>query len=178
VCADIDDFREMAAAEDMAILFYKKGDSGELAKQFIVMLQSPEIQRNMAEQNFAAGVEMTMTRVVRGYLRWFELQRFKRAMCNPAPIPGARSLFPGTRRSDEASPDLRLPWAFLAKHRSNIEDRKVANSAVSHLQIEDPGDGFAWSNSHALEDRSKSGGDYSSPQHRDSSVEALEREVN
>jgi glycosyltransferase involved in cell wall biosynthesis len=31
VCADIDDFREMAAGEDMAIRFYKKGDADDLA---------------------------------------------------------------------------------------------------------------------------------------------------
>jgi hypothetical protein len=140
----------------MAIRFYKKGDADELAKQFIVMLQSPELQQNMAEQNFAAGVEMTMTKVVKGYLRWFELQSFKRAMCNPDPLQGVRSLWSGARGSNESSPDWSLPWAFLAKRQSDIEERKVANSAVNHLQVEDAGDGFAWTNSHALEDRSNS----------------------
>jgi glycosyltransferase involved in cell wall biosynthesis len=127
ICADIDDFREMATGEDMAIRFYKKGDAGELAKQFIVMLKSPELQQNMAEQNFAAGVEMTMTRVVRGYLRWFELHRFKRAMSNAAPFPGIPPLWPEARLSSEASPDWSLPWAFLAKRQNEIEERKVAN---------------------------------------------------
>ena len=159
VCADIDDFREMAAGEDMAIRFYKKGDADELAKQFIVMLQSPELQRTMAEQNFAAGIEMTMTKVVKSYLRWFELQSFKRAMLTPGPTPGVRSLWPRARRSNETSPDWSLPWAFLAKRQNDIEQRKVANSVLNHLQVEDARDGFAWSNSHALKDRSNSEGD-------------------
>lgn len=80
VCADIDDFREMAAGEGMAIRFYKKGDAGDLARQFIVLLKSPQLQCQMAEHNFAAGVEMTMTSVVKNYLRWFELQKCKRSM--------------------------------------------------------------------------------------------------
>jgi hypothetical protein len=149
----------MAAGEDMAIRFYEKGNADELAKQFIVMLQSPELLQNMAEKNFAAGVEMTMTKVVKGYLRWFELQRLKRAICSPAPVPGIRSLWRGVLRSDEASPDWSLPWAFLAKRRNDIEERKAANSAANHLQVEDAGDGFAWSKSHALEDQSNSEGD-------------------
>ena len=33
VCADIPDFREMAAEEDMAILFHKIGDAEHLAEQ-------------------------------------------------------------------------------------------------------------------------------------------------
>lgn len=178
VCADIDDFREMAAGEGMAIHFYKKGDANELAKQFIVMLQSPELQQQMAEQNFAAGVEMTMTKVVRGYLRWFELQSLKRAMRNPAPLQRVRSIWSGARRSNEASPDWSLPWQFLAERQNDIAEQKVANSAVNHLQVEDTGDGFAWRNSNALEDRPNSVGHLSSSQQRDSLAEALERELN
>jgi glycosyltransferase involved in cell wall biosynthesis len=159
VCADIDDFREMAAGEDMAIRFYEKGNADELAKQFIVMLQSPELLQNMAEQNFAAGVEMTMTKVVKGYLRWFELQKLKRAVRSPAPVSGIRSLLRGTLHSSKATPDWSLPLAFQAKHRNAIEEQKVTNSAVVRLQVEDVGDGFSWNKSHALEDRSSSEGD-------------------
>ena len=78
VCADISDFREMAIEEDMAILFHKVGDADDLALQLSTILQSPELEREMAERNFAAGVEMTLSNVVRKYLRWFELQRCKR----------------------------------------------------------------------------------------------------
>ena len=80
VCADIDDFRDMAADEDMAIRFYKVGDATDLADQLITVLRSPELQRSMGQQNFAAGLEMTIGRVVRNYLRWFELNKYKRAL--------------------------------------------------------------------------------------------------
>jgi glycosyltransferase involved in cell wall biosynthesis len=77
VCADLDDFRGMAAGERMAIRFYKKGDpADDLAEQFLaVLLKSPELQRQMAENNFEAGVGMTMSSVVKNYLRWFELNK-------------------------------------------------------------------------------------------------------
>jgi hypothetical protein len=159
VCADIDDFREMAAGEDMAIRFYNRGDPTDLAEQLVAILESPELQRTMAERNFEAGKEMTMTSVVKSYLRWFELQRLKRAMHNPAPNPGVRSPRPGAARSNETSSDWSLPWAFLAKHQNDVKERKVANSVAGPLQVEDAGDDLTWSNSRALEDRSNSDGD-------------------
>ncbi len=80
VCADIDDFRDMATDEDMAVRFYKIGSAADLAEQLTTLLQSPELQRSMGRQNFAAGLEMTIARVVRNYLRWFELNRYKREL--------------------------------------------------------------------------------------------------
>jgi glycosyltransferase involved in cell wall biosynthesis len=78
--ADIEDFRDMGADEEMAIRFYKVGDATDLANQLITVLRSPELQRSMGQQNFAAGLEMTIGRVVRNYLRWFELNKHKRAL--------------------------------------------------------------------------------------------------
>jgi glycosyltransferase involved in cell wall biosynthesis len=78
VCADIPEFREMAADEGMAVRFYKKSDPTHLAEQLAVILQSPELQSEMAERNYAAGVQMNMANVVRNYLRWFELNRCKK----------------------------------------------------------------------------------------------------
>lgn len=86
VSADLPDFRAMASDEDMAIRFYKQGDAVDLADRLISILESPEIERQMAEQNFAAGVEMTMTSVVNNYLRWFELHRCKRALRNESEL--------------------------------------------------------------------------------------------
>jgi glycosyltransferase involved in cell wall biosynthesis len=106
VCADIDDFHDMATGEHMAIRFYKKGNSDDLARQFIAILKSPELQREMAEYNFAAGVEMTMTTVVKNYLRWFELHKCKRAIRNAEVVPGFRRLWFRVLRITEASPDL------------------------------------------------------------------------
>jgi glycosyltransferase involved in cell wall biosynthesis len=80
VGADIEDFRDMGADEDMAIRFYKVGDAADLADQLITVLRSPELQRSMGQPNFAAGLEMTIGRVVRNYLRWFELNKYKRAL--------------------------------------------------------------------------------------------------
>ena len=48
VCADLSDFRDMAADEDMAIDFYKVGDAVDLADKLVAILQSPEQQRQMS----------------------------------------------------------------------------------------------------------------------------------
>ena len=82
VSADVADLREMAVDEDMAVSFYEIGNAADLAAQLITILQSSELQRRMAEHNYTAGVRMTMSCVVRNYLRWFELQRCKKAICN------------------------------------------------------------------------------------------------
>jgi hypothetical protein len=78
----------MVTREKMAVHFYKKGDPDDLAEQFITILKSPDLQRQMAEHNFAAGVDMTMASVVKNYLRWFELHKLKRALRNGAMVPG------------------------------------------------------------------------------------------
>jgi glycosyltransferase involved in cell wall biosynthesis len=93
VCADIGDFRAMAADEDMAISFYRRGDAADLADKLVAILESPDEQQRMAQQNFSAAIRMTMPSVVRQYLRWFELARQKQ---NFGPAP-ALSLF---RRGD------------------------------------------------------------------------------
>jgi glycosyltransferase involved in cell wall biosynthesis len=98
VCADIADLREMAADEDMAVSFYKTGDANDLAEQLITILTSPELQRRMAEHNYAAGVRMTMSCVIRNYLRWFELQKCKKA------IRAGRTVADGALSHDPALP--------------------------------------------------------------------------
>ena len=80
VCADLHDFRAMVADEDMAVRFYAPGNAADLAEQLTAILQSPELEREMAEQNFMAGLEMMIGNVVSNYLRWFKLQRCKRAL--------------------------------------------------------------------------------------------------
>jgi hypothetical protein len=80
-------------------------------------------------------------------------------MRNPAPVQGVRPLRPGERRSNKVTPDWSLPWAFLAKRKNDIAEPNVADVAADHLQVEDTGDGFAWRNSNAFEDRSNSEGD-------------------
>ena len=79
VCADIADFRCMATDDDMAIRFYKMGDSFDLAEKIVDILGSPELQKHMSEHNYEAGVQMMMANVARTYLRWFELHKLKRS---------------------------------------------------------------------------------------------------
>ena len=83
VCADIDDFQNMATDEEMAVNFYKVGDAADLANQLTSILESPEQQHRMAERNFSAAMQMTMTRVVRNYLRWFDLKKCKEEIGSP-----------------------------------------------------------------------------------------------
>jgi len=82
VCADIPDFRGMVTDENMSVRFYRVGDHNDLAAQLVQILQSPELERHMAEQNFNAGLQMTMESVIRNYLRWFQLHRAKRMVSN------------------------------------------------------------------------------------------------
>jgi glycosyltransferase involved in cell wall biosynthesis len=91
VSADIPDLREMAVDEDMAAAFYQTGNAGDLAEQLITILSSPELQRRMAEHNYRAGIRMTMSSVVRNYLRWFELQKSKKTLRHAA-APHAKAL--------------------------------------------------------------------------------------
>jgi glycosyltransferase involved in cell wall biosynthesis len=85
VSADLSDFRDMAADENMAISFYKTGDPVDLAAQLIGLLESPQDQRRAAEQNYSAAIRMTMPHVVRQYLRWFELARRRRMLSTLSP---------------------------------------------------------------------------------------------
>jgi glycosyltransferase involved in cell wall biosynthesis len=80
VSADLPDFRDMAAGENMAISFYKTGDAPGLAGRLIALLESPVAQQRASEQNYTAALRMTMPQVVRHYLRWFELERRKKAL--------------------------------------------------------------------------------------------------
>lgn len=80
VCADIPDFRCMAQDDDMAILFYERGDAADLADKVVSILESPTLQMEMSNHNHEAGVQMTMANVARNYLRWFELHKLKREM--------------------------------------------------------------------------------------------------
>ena len=124
VSADIPDLREMAVDEDMAVSFYQTANANDLAEQMVSILSSPELQRRMAEQNYRAGVRMTMGSVIRTYLRWFELQRSKNALRNgvavatngrhPVPCPEAEPPF-----NDPPSSGLSLEDEYgFAGHRA------------------------------------------------------------
>jgi glycosyltransferase involved in cell wall biosynthesis len=128
VCADIADFRDMASAEDMAVNFYKVGNAADLASQLTAILQSPEQQRQMAEQNFSAAIQMTMPSVVRNYLRWFELNQRKKAV-------GFSPLFP-----DELSFWQRYGFPRLGVFSANwtLRSQLLAESAGNTNGLEQP----------------------------------------
>jgi glycosyltransferase involved in cell wall biosynthesis len=102
VCADIPDFRCMASDEDMAISFYQTGNAADMADKLVQILESHELQRQMSQHNYEAGVQMSMASVVRNYLRWFELGRAKRRL---AAVPGLK-LQPAVPRMSRTSEDV------------------------------------------------------------------------
>jgi glycosyltransferase involved in cell wall biosynthesis len=75
VAADLNDFREMSAHQEMAIDFFPVGDARALTEKLIVILRSPERQRQMALQNYNAALRMSMTHVVEDYVRSFGIKK-------------------------------------------------------------------------------------------------------
>ena len=136
VSADIHDFRDMAVDEDMAISFYKIGDVTNLADQLVAILQSPQQQLRMAEQNFSAAMKMTMSNVVGNYLRWFELKRAKKAISAASSF----SDWPAARRRSDSSSQPR-PSAEDAGSTNGREGREESSGATapSILRTDSPG---------------------------------------
>lgn len=124
VCADIADFRCMAADDDMAIRFYAVDDAADLTDKLVGVLQSPELQRQMSIHNYEAGVQMTMATVARNYLRWFELHLFKRSMA-----PGGA--FGRLRRRWQA------PWSW--RSRTSQVDWEGGLDSSLNASERDPG---------------------------------------
>ncbi|HLZ00438.1 MAG TPA: glycosyltransferase [Candidatus Angelobacter sp.] len=100
VSSDIQDFREMCDNEGLAIRFYPVGNKAALAKQMLALLESPEDQHTLAEQNFSAALRMTMPRIIRQYVRAFDLHQRSRALEAvsrfrrlPAWIPSRSTIF-------------------------------------------------------------------------------------
>jgi glycosyltransferase involved in cell wall biosynthesis len=132
VCADVADLREMAVDEDMAVSFYEIGNAADLAAQLITILQSSEMQRRMAEHNYTAGVRMTMSCVVHNYLRWFELQRCKKAIrdgqAGMSRNPGWVSASPSEEAPTDG--DRPSPPGLLEKDKDRLDLQRTLESAV------------------------------------------------
>jgi glycosyltransferase involved in cell wall biosynthesis len=98
--ADIEDFRDMALDEGLAIDFYQTGSAESMAERIQDIIESPEKQKEMAEANFSAALRMTMPQIMRRYLRSFDvhqrakalepISRFRRL---PAWIPSRSAIF-------------------------------------------------------------------------------------
>jgi glycosyltransferase involved in cell wall biosynthesis len=124
VCADLADFRGMAEDENMAIRFHRVGDAAHLAEQLIAILESPELELQMAAQNYNAGIEMTMNHVVGNYLRWFQLNQHKRALA------GAR------RRTARGAPSWAEEEAAGMEPAATYSGPAAPYSGIDHLAPE------------------------------------------
>ncbi len=80
ISANINDFREMAYDEGLAVEFYETGNAASMATQLQNLLNDPNRMREMAEQNFSAALRMTMPQIMRQYLRAFDLHQSARAL--------------------------------------------------------------------------------------------------
>ena len=80
VSSDIPDFRDMCENEGLSIKFHPVGNKTAMAEQILELLNSPEEQQEMAEQNFSAALRMTMPQIIRQYVRAFDRHQRARAL--------------------------------------------------------------------------------------------------
>jgi glycosyltransferase involved in cell wall biosynthesis len=71
IASGIQDFRELAAHEGIAMRFFTPGDAASLVEQVLSTLNSPEEIQRMAWQSHAAAIAMSMPRVVQDYIESF-----------------------------------------------------------------------------------------------------------
>jgi hypothetical protein len=86
IASGIQDFRELAEHEGIAIRFFTPGDADSLVEQLLLALNSPEDLKGMALRNYAAGVSMSMPEVVREYIRSFRQQERVRILQSAATL--------------------------------------------------------------------------------------------
>ena len=138
VSADLPDFRGMAADEDMAIRFYRRGDAEDLADQLLTILESPMLEHQMAEHNFAAGMDMTMTAVVNSYLRWFRVNQGKRAirrgLSRPEAAPDGLEFEGGG-----SSAELHLHPTLVPRHAERVDELRTFEPARGVAEAVDYG---------------------------------------
>ena len=74
IASGIQDFRDLAEHEGIAIRFFTSGDVDSLVEQMLLALNSPDDLKEMAWKSYQAGVAMSMPQVVRQYIRSFRQQ--------------------------------------------------------------------------------------------------------
>lgn len=74
LASGIQDFRDLADHEGIAIRFFTPGDADSLVEQLLQALSSPDMLKEMAWRSYAAGVSMSMPTVVREYIQSFRQQ--------------------------------------------------------------------------------------------------------
>jgi glycosyltransferase involved in cell wall biosynthesis len=110
ICADIPDFRQMGDDEQLAIRFYNTGDAEDLADCLCELIGDPALIHDMAEQNYAAALGMTMPQIMHQYLRSFDIQKRQRELARfshfrriPAWVPSRSAIF-------HAASPMWAPW--------------------------------------------------------------------
>jgi glycosyltransferase involved in cell wall biosynthesis len=99
IASGIQDFRDLADHEGIAIRFFTPGDADSLVEQLLLALNSPEELKEMAWRSYAAGVAMSMPEVVREYIRSFRRQERIKTLQSAADLRRAGQF----HRSDEAA---------------------------------------------------------------------------
>jgi glycosyltransferase involved in cell wall biosynthesis len=163
VCADIAELRGMAVDENMAVRFYKIGDANDLAVQLIAILQSPEQQHQMAKHNFEAGVEMTMTRVVNNYLRWFALNKLKRAFRRSGALSERLGPSPQILNIRETSIDSCVDTTLSEECSDVLDEFHSVEPAGLPMPVAELVDSFACPQSNASTDRLDRAGKHLKP---------------
>ncbi len=149
VCADLPDFREMAADEGMAARFHRVDDANDLADHLTTILRSPQLQCEMARQNFAAGLEMSMTQVVNNYLRWFELDRCKKAVARNKELSSGLNWPQEEAGSNAVNSSWRASGPLFISGRQPVSTRE--QEMAGGLEIAGFGESFAHGPSEASE---------------------------
>jgi glycosyltransferase involved in cell wall biosynthesis len=119
VASDIQDFRQLANEEGLAIQFFETGNVESLANSLIEVLENPERQPEMAIQNFSAALRMSMPEVIRQYLRTFDLQRHMDLLLSVARVRRLPRWFPLRKRMMRAATRRRLSQLSAAPHLSD-----------------------------------------------------------
>jgi glycosyltransferase involved in cell wall biosynthesis len=74
LASDIHDFQQLVATEGLAIEFFPIGNTKEMTTRLVSLLKNPEKLEQMSLQNFAVGLHMTMPKVIRDYVRTFDME--------------------------------------------------------------------------------------------------------
>lgn len=97
IASGIQDFRDLAEHEGIAMRFFTPGDVDSLVEQLLFALNSPDALKEMAWRSYAAGVAMSMPLVVREYIRSFRQHERIKILQSAAGLRRAGQF----RRSDE-----------------------------------------------------------------------------
>ncbi len=89
VAADIPDIMNLAAEQNIAVDYYRNGDAADLAARILRLIADEQRQKEMSEQNYRVGCNMTIPSVVQQYLQDFVSYQDPRKQVVPKKHPVA-----------------------------------------------------------------------------------------